>query len=162
MIEDVLFLCLSGKAKKLIHQLLRRNKFVSFGKKVEHFVSFPTHSDAAAPQTSGSPVRMGFHAFKLHRYASAQRNFYFSRAQEVNLVDCFGGIYHCQLNWPFQVQEVRSSSLIIFPAGESHAPAISLTNPPPNKKFQFNTDYVHVGFLERCLLWNRTLSSLFD
>ena len=80
MIEDVLFLCLSGKAKKLIHQLLRRNKFVSFGKKVEHFVSFPTHSDAAAPQTSGSPVRMGFHAFKLHRYASAQRNFYFFKS----------------------------------------------------------------------------------
>ena len=89
--------------------------------------------------------------------ASALRNFYFSRAQEVNLVDCFGDIYHCQLNWPFQVQEVRSSSLIIFPAGESHAPAISLPNPSPNKNFQFNTDYGHVVFLEICFLWNQNL-----
>ena len=101
----------------------------------------------------GLLFRMGFHAFKLHRYASAQRNFYFSRAQEVNLVDCFGGIYHCQLNWPFQVQEVRSSSLIIFPAGESHAPAISLTNPPPNKKFQFNPYIFTIFEPASCQSW---------
>ena len=162
MIEDVLFLCLSGKAKKTHTSATASEQICLVWEKSGTFCKFSNSFRAAAPQTSGSPVRMGFHAFKLHRYASAQRNFYFSRAQEVNLVDCFGDIYHCQLNWPFQVQEVRSSSLIIFPAGESHAPAISLTNPPPNKKFQFNTDYVHVGFLERCLLWNRTLSSLFD